>query len=288
LLLFGVDWYRHRFVRTSQDMLRLLPQQDMTTFFVNVSALRHGGMLGFLAGSKKAEDKDYQDFVRQTHFDYTSNIDEIAGAGDAAQLFFVVRGHFDWGKLRQYAVAHHGSCARDFCRVPASKSGRWASFLPIQPNVLGLAISANSSAAEMLHPPAHRDAYAMPPQPVWVKASHSLLQNPLALPLPLRIFAISLESANTVVLSLAPASQDSTAAFTLELTAECPSRATAETIRSQLEIQTRMLKRELAREHEQPNPADLTGLLTDGSFRADAKTVTGTWPVRKELLKTLE
>lgn len=269
-------------------MLRLLPQGDMTTFFADIEALRRGGMLSLLAGSKQAADKEYEEFVRQTHFDYTKNIDAIMGAADTNQLFFIVRGHFDWGKLREYAVSHQGACAAGLCNVPASKSGRWASFVAIQPNVLGLAVTANSSAVDLLRPPAHRGAEAMPGQPVWVKPSHALLKNPLALPLPLRIFAISLQSADVVVLALAPAPENSRAAFNLELTAQCPSRATAETIRSQLEIQTRSLKRELAREHQQPNPADLTGLLTDGSFHVQAKTVTGTWPVRKELVKTIE
>jgi hypothetical protein len=287
-ILFGIDYYGHRFVRSNQDMLRLLPQADMTSFFANIEALRRAGMLNLLAGPKQAADKEYRDFVRQTHFDYTKNIDQIAGAADGNQLFFIVRGHFDWRKLREYSVSHHGACTGELCNVPTSTRGRWASFVAIQHNVLGLAVSANGSAAETLRPPAHRRAEAMPGQPVWVKPSHALLRNPLALPLPLRIFAISLQSADVVVLALAPAPENSRAAFNLELTVECPSRATAETIRSQLEIQTSMLRRELAREHQQPNPADLTGLLTNGSFQVAAKTVTGTWPVRKEFVKTLE
>jgi hypothetical protein len=49
-----------------------------------------------------------------------------------------------------------------------------------------------------------------------------------------------------------------------------------------------MLKLELAHEHAQPNPADLTGLLTSGRFETKGSDVTGGWPVRKELLKTLQ
>ncbi len=288
LILFGVDRYRHRFVRSNEDMLGLLPEGDTTTFFADVATLRRGGMLRLLTGSKRVEDQDYRKFVRETQFDYTKNIDEIAGVADGNQTFFIVRGHFDWRRLREYAVAHHGACAGSFCKIPTSKSGRWASFVPIQPDVMALAVSGDPSAAETLRARGRQVSEPMPSQPVWVKASHALLKNPLALPLPLRILAISLESADRVVLSLGPAGENSQAAFTLELTAPCPSRATAETIRSQLEIQTNTLKRVLAREHQEPNPADLTGLLTAGSFRTEGKTVTGTWPVRKELLKELE
>jgi hypothetical protein len=49
-----------------------------------------------------------------------------------------------------------------------------------------------------------------------------------------------------------------------------------------------MLQLELARENQQPNPADLTGLLTSGTFQSGNNHVFGTWPVRKELLKALE
>jgi hypothetical protein len=49
-----------------------------------------------------------------------------------------------------------------------------------------------------------------------------------------------------------------------------------------------MLKLQLAQEHQQPNPADLTGLLTSGSFGAEGKQVSGEWRVSKDLLKTLQ
>jgi hypothetical protein len=72
------------------------------------------------------------------------------------------------------------------------------------------------------------------------------------------------------------------------LDAVCPNKVTADTIRNQLELQTKLLKLELARERQQPNPADLTGLLTAGSFQVVNRHVIGTWPVRNELLKTLQ
>ncbi len=287
-VLFGVDYYRHRFVRSDADMLRLLPGGDATRFFADVAALRRVGVLGMFTGTKTAEDKDYQDFVRQTHFDYTKDVDAIAGAADGKQLFFIVRGHLDWSRLRQYALSHGGACERKFCRIPTSKAGQWASFVPIQPDVIGLAVSTNQSAAETLEPPGRLRSDHTPGDPVWVKPSQTLLKEPLALPLPLRIFAISLESVGPVVVSLAPATGNSGAAFNVKLTAECPSEATAEVIRNQLEIQTKMLKLELARERAQPNPGDLTGLLTAGTFQVVDKRVIGIWPVRKELLKALQ
>ncbi|MGA8028907.1 MAG: hypothetical protein WB992_17335 [Bryobacteraceae bacterium] len=287
-ILFGIYRYRHRFVRSSTDMLALLPDGDRTVFFADFAALRHAGMLSWIAGSKAAEEPEYREFIRQTHFDYVKNIDAIAGAADPAQAFFVVRGRFDWLLLRAYAERHGGNCSDNFCKVQTTTPGRWASFFVIQPDVIGLALSGNSSAANALRPYGHGRFQPVSARPVWVKVSRALLKNPLGLPLPLRIFAITLQSTDRVVLSLASAAENSQAAFSLELEAQCPSEATAETTRNQLQIETKMLKLELAREHQPANPADLTGLLTSGTFQVLNRAVVGSWPVRKELLRTLE
>ncbi len=290
VILFGIHYYRYRFVRSDAEMLALLPHgQDPTMFFVDVQALRRAGMLGLIAGSRRAEEPEYRDFVRQTRFDYTKNIDAIAGAATRDSTFFVVRGRFDWAELRGYAIAHGGTCKRSFCAVPAKQIGRWISFFPIQPDVTALALSSNPAAAETLRPAGHK----VVPQPdssdpVWVEISQAVLKNPLTLPTPLRIFAISIQSADAVRLSLSPAVKGSGAVFNLRLDARCPSAATAETIRNQLQIETKMLTLELAREHRQPNSADLTGLMTSGTFQAARKRVIGTWPVRKELLNGIE
>jgi hypothetical protein len=103
----------------------------------------------------------------------------------------------------------------------------------------------------------------------------------------MRILAISLQSADRVVLSLGPAANQQ-AAFSIELQATFSIEPTAETARKQLEIQTKMLTLGLERAHKKPNPADLTGLLAAGTFQRVRKQVIGTWPVRQELLKALE
>ncbi len=91
-----------------------------------------------LGSTKSSEDAEYRAFVRETDFDYQQDIQALAGATDGAQLFFVVRGSFAWNRLRQYASRHGGGCGDEVCSVPTSRPGRWASFLPIQSNVIGL------------------------------------------------------------------------------------------------------------------------------------------------------
>ena len=289
VVLFVIHSFRHRFVRENHDLLQLLPGGDVTTFYADISALRSAGLLSVLSGSKPTSDAEYKRFVQQTQFDYTKDLEALAGTTAGAQTFFAVRGHFDWKKLEQYASAHGGTCRHDVCHVPASTPERWISFLPVQPDVIAVALSPDDSAAEQLKPD-HRQAVEPIPsfQPVWVRVSHSLLKAPLSLPLAVRIFAISLQSADSVIFSLGKSADPSQAAFDVELDAECTNAATAESARNQLEIQTKMLSLELTREHAKPNAADLTGLLTSGAFEVRGKRVVGTWPVRKELLQTLQ
>ena len=209
------------------------------------------------------------------------------GKGDSKQLFFVLRGRFNWVKLRQYAGDHGGSCQNEICRVPTSTPGRFASFLAIQPNVLALSLSADPAAVVALSPRRINGSQSIPAAPIWVRVGHSLLTDPKALPLPVRIFAMALASTDSVVLSVEPDISKRNP-FELKMKAVCRNGVIADTTRKQLEIQTRMLVIELEREHQRANPADLSGLLTAGSFQVVENSVVGTWPIRRELLAQLQ
>jgi hypothetical protein len=286
-ILSVVDVQRHRFVRSSIDLVKQLPPGDFTRFYADLGALRKAGLLHLLTGANPIQEKDYREFVRQTQFDYARDLDAIAGASDGEQLFFLIRGHFDWDKFKQYVVARGGTCRSQSCAVPTSKSGYWANLVRLQPGVAGLAISANNAAADTLRREVPQGDAEAPSNPVWVSVSKTLLTKPESLPLAMRALAISLQAADSVILSLGPA-VDKESAFAIDLDASYSVEPSAETARAQLEIQTRMLKLGLQRAHREPDPADLTGLLTAGTFQRVRKQVTGSWPVRRELLKTLE
>ncbi len=283
----GIDYYRHRLVRSDRDLFSFLPQTNATVFFVNVDTLRRAGILRLLAGAATAKDSDYSAFVRETHFDYTKDINAIAGSADAAQVCLLIRGRFDWTLLRGYARKHGGRCKNRFCETPSSTTGRWASFFPLQPDVMALAISGNRVAARVLRD-RHEITRAVPQEPLWVSLSQAVLKNTTALPTAIRIFAISLQSADSVVLSLGPASPPGEAEFQLQLKAECANAITAQSMRNQLELETKFLKLAFARQHTPPNGSDLGTLLTQGSFRASGNKVFGNWPISKELLNSLQ
>jgi hypothetical protein len=279
----AVDFYRHRFVRSDADLFRFLPPRDATLFYVNVAALRHAGMLQLLAGTKPVEEVGYRDFVRRTGFDYTKDLDALAGSTAGSRTFCLVRGRFDWNKLRAYS----GTCAAGICDMPGSRSDRWISFIEIQPDVMGLALSTEQRAAGFLRTRQSQPG-ALPNDAVWISLAQSLLSNPGELPLAARLFAISLQSAHPVILSLTANSAGEEAPFKLMLDARCANAATADTIRTQLELDTKMLQLGLKRAHIQTNAADLTGLLTAGSFQVVDTRVLGTWPIRKQLLNALQ
>ena len=288
VIVFSIHAYRYRFVRSDGDMLALLPGGDAALFFVDFAALRHGGVLNLVGETKPVRDPDYDNFVKETGFDYTSSVDVVVGEATATEVYFIVRGRFDWPRLRRYAMAHGGSCAGGFCKVPPRRTGHWISFLPIQPDVMALAVSANPSAAEVLRPRGRPTRRALRSEPVWVSLPLSLIRKPSTFPESLQLFANLLQTADSVFLSVDRAAPDGGAVFNLKLDAAFPLETAAETTRNQFEIQTKMFKLELAREHRQPNPADLTGLLTGGSFQVVSKHVIGTWPVRKELLNMMK
>jgi hypothetical protein len=286
-LLAGWYLFRHRFVRSDPDLFTLLPAGDATLCFVDVDKIRRAGMLNLFSGPQPELEGEYKIFIQQTGFNYARDIDAVVGWSDGEQILLVLRGRFDWTRLNQYASGHGGTCSGDLCRVPSGRPGKVLSFTSIQPDVLGLALSSDSSAAKILAPHGDRPPLAQRPDPAWMKLSRALLRDPTLLPLPLRIFAIAVQSADSVVLSLGPSAQGQDS-LALRLEAGCPNVATAETIRNQLELQTRMLTLELTRERKEADRADLTGLLTAGAFQVVDRRVLGSWPLHEELLKSLQ
>lgn len=284
---FLVHRARYRFVRNRSDLVRRLPAADATTFFADVHLLREAGLLGVLAGSRANSEPEYQRFVRQTGFDYSRDLDAVAGAYQPGRLSLLLQGRFDWHRLRSYPSTHGGACSNAICRVPGTSAGRWISFAELQPDVLALSVSTSpQGVSPLLKDAALSSVVDSPQDPIWLQPAHSLFQNPAALPAAARIFAIALQSADQVVLSATEA-QSPDDAFLLRLQARFANGAMADTARAQFDLDTRLLRAELAREHAAPDSADLSGLLTSGFFQAAGDRLTGKWAVKQKLMQTL-
>lgn len=276
-------WYKP--VQSDEDLIGLLPMNDATVFFADLASLRQQGYLQLLEGAKPRQENEYRQFVRETNFDYTKDLNAVAGADDGRELFFAARGNFHWKDIRAYALAHGGNCEGGLCQIATSTPGRIASMRPIQADVIGLAIGKDGSAAKRIGVSAQKVAIPLP-APVWVRPSRQLLVNSDRLPPALRIFAVALTPADSAVLSLQPSEADG-GAFAIAIDAVFPNKPTAEAARTQLILDTDSLRLAFAREHKKPEPADLAWLLTSGSFRVTQQRLLGQWTVRNELLASL-
>ncbi len=284
---WGLSRYRHRFVRSDADLVGLLPAGEETVFFGNVAALRRANILGLLTAAHAEQETEYRAFVAGTGFDYTRDVEAVAGSIGAQRVICAVRGRFDWRKIRSYTAGHGAHCTGSVCDIPASAPGRWTSMAEVQPDVM---LVGNGTNRDALHGVILKHGVGsggeLPEYPLWIRVGHSVLQNPANLPMALRVFAIPLQSSDEVLLSLGAATAGG-AQFELRLDARCANSAIASTARTQLELETKMLKLELMREHAQANSGDLSGLLVSGKFGVSGRDVIGTWPITRQLVENL-
>lgn len=286
LLFFALNSRSHRTVKRSIDLATLLPEnRDTTSFFVDVKLLRHAGYLDLLPG-KVESDPQYRDFLKTTGFEYTRDVDALACTiGPRNEIECFLQGRFDWQRLSAYAHSHAGECRNDTCVLPGSQSNRWIQFSEIEAGVLRVRVTSNRPGLMTIGSVARDTRANLPTAPVWVRPAASLLQFPDRLPFTLRIFAITLQNAASVTISLNRATPP--AVFNIDLDAWFENPAVADTASNQLQLNTKLLKIELGRAHGAPNPADLTGLLTAGRFTTHGKELNATWPVQKQLLDAL-
>lgn len=269
---------------TNAELVRMVPHEGDAVFFADFTMLRREGMVKLLSPAAK-EAPEYTQFVRQTDFDYSKDIDAIAGAIDGDQLVFLIRGRFDWRSLRRYAQDHGGHCKDNLCRVPTHEPERWLSFRPFASDVmvlrLGRALLPEPKWAVAVEEP-------IPQAPIWIKLLPRILHNPQRLPVAVQFFATALEPARSVVLSLHSAAPHSGNAFQIQLHAQCVSAGTATAVANQLQLDTKFLKLAFIRQHPNVSSGSLAEVLLSGQFHSAGPEAIGVWPVSKLLLHSLE
>ncbi len=283
--IWGVAWWRSRAAAGPSTFFRRLPSRDAVVLYIDFGALRRGGLLQLLTGAKVTEDPEYQQFVRKTDFDYRQDLDAAMVAFAPTGKYFLLKGRFDWKNLRRYVQDENGSCYNSVCRMAGSLPERRISFLPVHSSVMALAVSTDDSAALRLTEPepAPGPALEFPGDPVWLLVPPSTLKTPENLPSGTRMFARGMENAERIVLSLGPAQEQ----YAIRLDVLCRSEQDAGALASQLTRATAVLREMIAREHHTPNPADLSGVLTSGSFRGQGRKVFGYWPIQRAFLENL-
>ncbi len=281
--LIWVEWGRQGLDTSDAALVASLPTRGAVTAFVDVQALRVSGVLQLLADSKAAQETDYKTFVEETRFDYTSDLDSILAAFQDGKTSFLLRGRFDWDQLRRHAVGKGATCTNGFCTVETRRPGRYLSFFTLAPNILALAVSDSQWGAYVMKEKRDTGGFQPPKEPAWVSIGADLLREPGALPDGVKAFARSLEGASRATIALASRGDG----FRAALTAECASEDQARLVKKQLEEVTELLKKFLARAHQKPNPADISGVLAEGSFEVEGRRVLGGWPIERSFLQRL-
>jgi hypothetical protein len=281
----GFAWYRSRAL-TPEALLRRLPVSGALVVCLDFDALRRAGILGRIENSKISEDAEYLEFVHQTGFDYKRDLDLAMLAFTPAGKFLLLRGRFDWKNLRAYVRSENGHCYNALCRLDGSTPERRISFFPIQANLMALAVSADESAAVRLEEKAPGPAPGMPPDlpaaPVWMSIPSALLQSG-DLPEGARPFARHMERAESVLVSFGSEGKRLAA----ELNVRCRTSQDAADLASQLSRTTALLRQMMERDHQKPDPAALSGILTAGTFRSDGVHVFGHWPIDTAFLDNI-
>jgi hypothetical protein len=273
----GVLWQRARVVAPA-ELLRRLPSRDSLVLYADFRQLRQAGILQLLDGSKTGEDAEYRSFVQKTGFNYKRDLDLVVAAFAPTGKFLLVKGRFDWNSLRSYTAAQGGQCAGELCRMTGSAPERRISFFPLRSDVMALAVSQDDSAALRLNASAGAtgpEGADAPDAPLWVSIPVEMLRTGENLPEGTRNFARSLGQAQAATLALAPDGKHLAA----RLKVLCRNDADAAEAALQLTRVTALLRDLIARAHQKPNPADLSGVLSEGSFRSEGPRVFGYWPI---------
>ncbi|MCP5116172.1 MAG: hypothetical protein GY953_35545 [bacterium] len=263
------------------QLVRHLPEGEGVVLYIDLSTLRDGGLLDLLLRAEVEEESEYRRFVRDTGFDYAEDLDGAAVAFHPGETFLVLQGRFRWGRLVDYAEERGGDCYNGFCKMPGSEPNREISFFALSPMVLAMAVSRDPWAALTLSSTGHRELAETPEAPLWMMMSGKALKRSAWLPAGTRSFVSAMEDAGLVTLSVEPNDTD----FEARLKVDCDSETQAQELTAQMETVTGMLRNLIRRENKEPNPRDLSGVLTAGEFHCQGKRVQGRWPISRAFLE---
>jgi len=280
----GFYWFRARRDAGPSDLVACLPASGASVIYIDVDALRRSGILGSLAGSKAAEEPDYQQFVQETKFDYRQDLDAVAAAVKDGRIYFALRGRFHWKDLKDYAVQQHGSCHNDFCVLAGSQPNRRISFYPLKKDVLAMAVGPDDFGAYQVTRDSGQPRIVKPREPVWAMIPAAALQNMDSLPAAAKAYVPALQGAQQIVFSMGadPARQ-----LQLGVHVTCKDPQAASALLKQFEEITKALRDLFARQHAKPDPADLTSVLIAGTFRREEQQVYGAWPIPKAFVDAI-
>ena len=278
-------WYLESRSYNAARLLSALPAERATLLYLDAGALRKDGILDLIAGSKAAEEPEYQAFVKQTGFDYRTDLDAVAASFAPGGVYFTVRGRFHWKQLNAYAESQGGQCHDAVCSMAGSTPDRKISFYPLQSNVLAMAVAAQPQAVTSVGAATDRSqaAPALATGPVWMSVPPPVFESWDAFPGGTGSFFSPLARAAKVTFAAGPKGNG----IELRLEVTCGTPEMAADLAHKLSNTTDLLKKMLRREHPRPNPRDLSEVLVAGSFEQKQTQVIGTWPIERGFVEAL-
>ena len=149
---------------------------------------------------------------------------------------------------------------------------------------MALAVSPDAMAASQLAGNSSpRPSEEFSRQPVWLSVPAAALRKLDGLPGGTRMLAKAMEGSENILLSAGP--QGTQYEARIEVT--CRNDQDAAALGAQLERITALLREAIAREKREPDPNDLSGVLTGGVFEHTGRRVMGRWPIASGFLETL-
>jgi hypothetical protein len=278
--VWGVVAYRARTIANA-DLMKRLPAQDALLLYIDFGALRQAGLLQLLDGSKWGQDPEYASFVRDTDFNYLQDLDSVLAAFAPTGKYILARGRFDWKALRDYAKEQHGECYNSLCQMAGSTPERKISFLPVQRNLMAMAVSRDPTAALRMEAAEAGPPTPLPDAAVWLLLPPSILKSQDDLPEGTRQFAKTVEDARSVTLGFAPDGNRLAA----RLNVLCRSDEDAALTANVLTKLTEVLRKMIAQVGQKPSASDISGVLAAGSFESKGSRVFGYWPIERAFVE---
>jgi hypothetical protein len=279
----GVYRFRTRGEADPAQMVSYLPTKNAVVAYIDFDAIRRAGILNMVAGSKAAEELEYQQFVGQTLFDYRQDLDAAALSFAGDQVFLVLRGRFHWKNLMDYVVRQGGLCHNGYCAMDGSRRNRRISFYPIRPNLMAMAVGKNDEAAYSVGRNSGRLALSPPDQPIWIVVPAVAVKDASTIPDAVKPYASALKNADEVVLSISPREDH----LQLSVKVTCKDAIAASSLLVDVENATSALRKMINGERQMPGPGDLRSVLIGGAFRRDDRRVYGEWPISRAFVDSV-
>jgi len=290
-----LEWRRSQRYDASR-LMQSLPVEGAVKMFINIEQLRDSGLLDVLAGPKTVEDPDYRHFADEIGFDYRADLDAVAAAFVHGDFYAAARGHFDWKRLNEYAVAQQGKCSNGICSIPGGQLDRMISFYPLSTEVLALAVSDNAQGVAMIAPPRGKNGITVPPAAFWISAPGADFKDLKNLPAGTQSFLTPLSQAREAAFSVQPASAPgpsppspggSNSTFEIRMDVACTSPDAAAALAKVLTSTTEVLRRMIQQGGSAPKRSDLAAALVSGRFETHDSNVTGFWPMDRRVIESL-